>query len=245
MQGWLLPVFQTGGVKPRFLQRFRGPGGALVLLTLVVAMLFWNWKLLLATTVGMLVMVVVYWMHEWDWQVPWSDLRRFLNGSSWQFTLAAGSGGVATLSTYMAASIWMDSDSPWIATGAILQGLGTLVILIMLVWQIVSWQASQKEAQLDQLLTDLTDADPLKRLIAVRQLTRLVTRSQFDSSHHSSVAECLRLLLSQEQETAIRDAVLDSLQALNKVKQLSSGTGLPTAVALKHSAAKASQKLKS
>jgi len=74
----------------------------------------------------------------------------FLNGQS---PVAAVSGGIATLSTYMAASIWIDSDSPWIAAGAILQGLGTLATLILLVWQIISWQASREEAQLDQLLT--------------------------------------------------------------------------------------------
>jgi len=85
--------------------------------------------------------------------------------------------------------------------------LGTLATLILLVWQIISWQASREEAQLDQLLTDLTDADPL-RLIVVRQLTRLVTRTRFEQAHHNTVAEYLRLLLSREQETVIRDAVL-------------------------------------
>jgi len=88
-------------------------------------------------------MVLVYSMQEWDWQVRWSDIRRFLNGSP--VNLAAVSGGIATLSTYMAASIWIDSDSPWIAAGAILQGLGTLATLILLVWQIISWQASREK----------------------------------------------------------------------------------------------------
>jgi len=50
-------------------------------------------------------MVLVYSMQEWDWQVRWSDIRRFLNGSNRQLTPAAVSGGIATLSTYMAASI--------------------------------------------------------------------------------------------------------------------------------------------
>lgn len=237
MQGWSLPAFQIKALKPRILHRFQGPGGWLLGLTVAVAMLFWNWKLLLATVVGVLVMVLVYLMQEWDWQVRWSALRQLLKGSSRQLTLSAGSGGVATLSTYMAISIWIDSDSPWIAAGAIIQGLGTLATLILLVWQIVSWQASREEAQLDQLLTDLTDADPLKRLIAVRQLTRLVTRNRFESSHHSTVADYLRLLVSREKEAVIRDAVFDSLQALDKVQQLSSGTPLSTPAALKRSAA--------
>ncbi len=189
-------------------------------------------------------MVLVYWMQEtWNWQVRWSDLRRFLKGSNRQLTLSAGSGAVATLSTYMAVSIWIDSDSPWIAAGAILQGLGTLLTLILLVWQIIGWQVNRQEAQVDQLLTELTDIDPLKRIIAVRQLTRLLTHAQFEQATQRTVADYLRLLLSREQESVIREAVLDCLQALDKVQQLSLAAVLSTPAALKRSAA-TSQKLK-
>ncbi len=188
-------------------------------------------------------MVLVYWMQEWNWQVHWSDLRRFLKGSNRQLTLAACSGSVATLSTYMAVSIWIDSDSPWIAAGAILQGLGTLFTLILLAWQIISWQVSRQEAQVDQLLTDLTDIDPLKRIIAVRQLTRLLTHAQLDQATQRTVADYLRLLLSREQESVIREAVLDGLLALDKVQQLSLAAVLSTPAALKRSAA-TSQKIK-
>ena len=59
------------------------------------------------------------------------------------------------------------------------------------------------------------DADPLQRLLGVRQLKRLIT--QTDCSEHGIITEYLRLLLSREQETVIRDAVLDSLQILVKV----------------------------
>jgi len=82
--------------------------------------------------------------------VRWSDIRRFLNGSNRQLTLAAVSGGIATLSTYMAASIWIDY-SPWIAAGAILQGLG--ISHFNSAGLANHWLASREEAQLDQLLT--------------------------------------------------------------------------------------------
>jgi hypothetical protein len=157
--------------KQVYLYRFRGPGAGL-----------WSnrhcgnavleWKLLLATGAGVLVMLMVYLMQEWDWQRYWSSLRRYFTGSNQQLTLAVGSGGIATLSTYMAVSIWIDSDSSWIATGAILQGFGTLATLILLVWQILSRQAGRNAVNRDQMLHDLTDGDPLKRLLAVRQLTR-------------------------------------------------------------------------
>lgn len=241
-QRWLFPALPIKALKPQFLYRFQGPGGWLLSLTIAVAMLFWNWKLLVATCVGVLVMVLVYWMQEWDWEVPWADIRSSLHNSNLQLTLAASSGGIATFTTYMTASIWVDSKSHWIATGAILQGLGTIATLILLIWQIVSWQKSREEAQMDDLLTDLTDPDPLKRLIAVRHLTRLVTRTR-DSVQHKTVAEYLRLLLSREQESVIQEAVFDSLQALDKVQQLSPGTLVSMPVALKRSPA-TSQKIK-
>ncbi len=239
MQDWLLLQFQNKALKLQLLHRFRGPGGWLLSLTVAVAMLFWDWRLLLATVMGLAVMILVYWMPNWDWQVHWADIRRFLNSSHSQLTLAAGSGGIATFITYMAASIWIDSDSPWITAGAILQGLGTLTTLIVLVWQIFSWQVSQEETLLDQLLIDLTHADPLKRLIAVRRMTRLVTRTRFDSAHPRTVAESLQLLLNREQEAIIREAVFDSLQALDRVQQLSPSAPLSTSSALKRSGAKA------
>ena len=86
-------------------------------------------------------MLLAYLMQEWDCQIYGSSLRRFFSGFNRQLTLAVGSGGIATLSTYMAVSIWVDSDSPWIAAGAILQGFGTLATLILLVWQIINTQA--------------------------------------------------------------------------------------------------------
>lgn len=221
----------------------QGSGRWLVAVAVVMVMLFWNWKLLLATGTGVLVMLLVYLMQEWDWQVHWSSLQRFFSGSNRQLTLAVGSGGIASFSTYMAVSIWVDSDSPWIAAGAILQGLGTLATLILLVWQIISRQLNRDEANLNHWLTELTQVDPLKRLIAVRQLCALVTDARLEREHRRSVAEYFRLMLNQEPEAAIRDAVLDGLQALESNQQLIKGSQpLKTPVVLKRSAAKVRRK---
>ncbi|TVP64926.1 MAG: hypothetical protein EA343_04465 [Nodularia sp. (in: Bacteria)] len=115
----------------------------------------------------------------------------------------------------MAAAIWVDSKSSWIAAGAIVQGLGTLLTLILLIWQIVSFYGNQQQNKVDQLLVNLTAPDSLKRLIAVRQLTKIIISQGVDSQMQEEVVQCLRLLLSQEPETVIRDAALDSLQALD------------------------------
>ncbi|MFB8791924.1 MAG: hypothetical protein U7123_24530 [Potamolinea sp.] len=220
-------------------QRFRGPGGWLIVLTGVVAMLFWNWKLLLATGAGIFVMLLVYLMQEWDWQLYWSSLRRFFNGSNRQLTIAVASGGIATFSTYMAIAICLESDSSWIATGAILQGFGTLATFILLVWLLISPQESRDEINRDDLLNDLSDPNPVKRLLAVRQLTRSLGSQHLHPSARNVVVECFCLMLSREEESVIRNAVLDGIQALSNNQVLDKGTQpLQLPITLKQSVVK-------
>ncbi|AFY33224.1 hypothetical protein [Calothrix sp. PCC 7507] len=220
LPNWLLPAFKIGSPKQRTFKGFSGSGGILWFLAIALAMLLWNWKLLLALFVGVGVMLLIYSMQEWNWQRRWLEISKFLNSPNRRLVLAIGSGGIATVSTYMASAIWVDSSSSWIAAGAIAQGLGTLLTLILLVWQIINLHASREEGQLDRLLLNLTEVDPLKRLIAVRQLTKLISRQQVDVSVQQDVIECLQLLLSREQEGIIREAAFESLQVLDRLQVL-------------------------
>lgn len=218
---WSLPKFKTkGATKQQTFKRFSGPGGFLGFLTIVVAMFLWNWMLLLALSIGVGIMVLVYSMQEWDWQLHWSTIRKFLNSSNRRLALAVISGGLATVTTYMAAAIWVDSHSSWIAAGAIVQGMGTLLTLILLVWQIVNFYENREEDHLEQLLVNLTEKDPLKRMIALRQLTKVISRKRVDSSVQQDVVECLQLLLSREEEVAIREAAFKSLQACDDLRSV-------------------------
>jgi ABC-type multidrug transport system fused ATPase/permease subunit len=224
---WSLTNFKARATKQRTFKRFSGPGGVLGFLTIVFAMLLWNWKLLLALLIGIGVMLLVYSMQKWDWQRHWSEMRRFLNGPNRRLILAVMSGGIATVSTYMAAAIWVDSNSPWIAATVIMQGLGMVVTLILLVWQIFGLYGNQQEDHLDQLLVNLTESDSLKRLIAVRQLTKLITRKRVDSVVQQNAVECLRLLISKEEEAVIREAAFESLQALDRLENIPSSAVAP------------------
>lgn len=216
---WMLPVFKTVTTKQRNIQRYRGPGGVLSFLTIVVAMLLWNWKLLFASSIGIGAMVSVYSMQKWNWQKHWSELSQFFHQENRRLVVAVLSGGIATLSSYIAASVWVGSQNPWIAAGAILQGVGTLLILILLVWLITNIHDNQQLGDFDQLLVNLTESDPLKRKVAIWQLTKLVKSSDVDASVRKSVRECLQLLLTQEEESLIRDAAFDCLQILQSQSQ--------------------------
>ncbi|MBD2664301.1 hypothetical protein B6N60_01150 [Richelia sinica FACHB-800] len=217
-----VPGMKTGSAKQRHLQRFSEPGLLLGLLTVIVAMLFWNWKLLLALVVGISVMTCAYSLQKWNWQLSWLEIRKFLDSANHRLALAVTSGGIATVVTYMAASIWVDAQSHWIAAGAIVQGIGTILTLVLLVWQIFSLNGKREEDYLEQLLHNLTAPDPLKRLVAVRQLTKYLSRPQVDTAIQQDVIECLQLLLTQEEEEVIRQAALNSLQILTDTEILSS-----------------------
>ncbi|HEY9295939.1 MAG TPA: hypothetical protein VIQ31_06125 [Phormidium sp.] len=217
-----LPEFQS-----RAFKSFSGKQSSSLkfwLLGLIVAltMMFSNWKLLLATTIGVLTMWLVYQLQFGNWQSYWSNLRRLLAGANRQLAVAVISGGFATLCSYVAIAIGADAQSSWITVGILLQALGTLAILGLLVWQIVAQQTKPDQTKLDQMLADLTHADPLKRLIAVRYLTSSVKR--FDSTNKIWITDYFRLMLSREEEAIIRDAVLDSLRLLENYPSLGEAT---------------------
>jgi membrane protein implicated in regulation of membrane protease activity len=222
-----LPEIKTGSPKQQKFKRLFEPGIILGLLTIIVAMLFWNWKLLLALAVGIGVMLIAYSIPKWNWQINWLEIRKFINSANSRLALAVVSGGFATLITYMAAAIWVDSPSLWIAFGTIFQGLGTLLTLVLLVWQIFNFQEHREEEYIQQLLNNLTETDPLKRLLAVRQITKFISRKQVDDSVKKDVVNCLQLILSKEEEEVIREAVFNSLQTLDGLEKLATNNAKP------------------
>jgi hypothetical protein len=191
------------------------PPGWLLGVSFVTAMLLWNWQLLLATAAGVSVMLLVYFMQKWDWQVHWSSLRRLFSGTNRQLTVAVGSGGIAAFSTFMAVSVWTELKSPWMAAGAILQGFGTLATVGLLLWQSTHRQINRQEVRLNQMLAHLTDSDPLKRLIAVRQLSKSYQNRELDPEARRTVADYFCLMLSRESEPVVRDGILEGLQILD------------------------------
>lgn len=206
-----------------------------------------NEKLLLSTSLGILVMILVYRMQEWDWQVSLREFYRFWAGWNRRLTLAVGCGGLATLTAYTTVSIWVDSEQPLIASSLILQNLGIFAVIGLLVWQMISQKTGQQQTELEKYFTGLTDADPMRRLIAVRQITRYLsnyklnkidsasqkllansTNSRMITSVNSSlvtrsqIVDCFHLMLIRESEPIVRNAVLDCLQILDDLPKKSS-----------------------
>lgn len=204
------------------LERLSGAKTWVAVFTVTAVWGWWNGQLLSSTIAGIAAMVLVYEAGSWNWELVRSKSEQFWDGPNRRLVLAVGSGGIATLGTYISFGIWADSQSHWMAVSAILQNLGTIALVALLLRQALHRRASKEEAVLDRILADLTAPDPVKRLIAVRQITNLVNdpgwgrqnslKSSIATSH---TAECFRLMLAREPEAVVRNALLESLQALD------------------------------
>ena len=215
-----LAELQLGAESPLSLQRFSNANGWAFLLPLALLLLFLHWKLLLAVLLGALTMAVVYLWQEQNWQPQWAQLLRRISTANQRVLIAVGSGSLATFSSYLAIAIWSETNSPWVATGALLQGLGTFITLLLVSSRVLQPTSSNEVSSFEQILTDLTHSDRVKRLIAIRQLQRLATVNILDPLQQKTAVDCLRLLASREREPILRAAIFDSLQAVDQTQQL-------------------------
>ena len=183
---------------------------------LAIATLLWslNWKLFLATVAGIGSMCGCYLWQNPYWQRYCKQWQKFLVGSSRQLMLAVGSGGTGAFLVYMAASIWADADNQWLATGAILQGCTSLLTLLVLLWSL-GQKNNNAEAKFDRLVDDLGHSNSLKRLVAIRKLTRLLHDNSLGSSQYAQSLEYFYLMLSEPQLPAVKNALLESINILD------------------------------
>lgn len=210
-------------------QQIKAMQGWLIATAGLLALLLWNWQLVLALAAGLLVLLLVYLGQTGYWKLPAIDWQRLWNRSNRPLTLALLSGGLTALGLYSTIAIWRESGGSWLAGGLILQGLGTVAILLLLGWQATLQQRAgqtQEHGRVDRLMADLTDSDPVKRLLAVRRLAQWTSSATADSPDTlppAHLVECFRLMLNRETEPAVCSALLDSLQLLGRSAQLQAG----------------------
>lgn len=176
-----------------------------------------NWKLLLSTSVGIGSMSLCYLAQNSHWQRYCQQWRGFLIGSNRQLAIAVSAGASGAFATYLAASVWADAENHWLATGSILQGFISLVTLGLLLWSLRS-RTSFQETKLDRLLEDLSHSNRLKRLVAIRQLTRLLVTNRLPSDHYYQTVEYFQVMLCEPQPPTIKNALLESLELLGSYR---------------------------
>ncbi|MGV2830170.1 ATP synthase subunit I [Myxosarcina sp. GI1(2024)] len=196
------------------LQQGQKTGGWVGSLLAIALMWWWNWKLLLATGVGIGMMLLAFLVQARSWQQHWARWQRVLSGLNRKLIVAVSSGSFAAFGIYLAACIWANSENRWLAVGCILEGFASLITLLLLVWSVAGNQERYREDKWEKLEADLTHSQPLKRLIAIRQLTRLLRTKGLPPECSRHCSEYYRLMLSQNQVPIVRQALIDSLEQL-------------------------------
>lgn len=214
--------------------------GWLLCVAIGLLLLIWNWQLVVSSGVGLGALVAVYLIHQGQWRLPiewqllWLPARR-------PVTLAVLSGIVVSVCTYVSIAVWRETQGSWVAKAMLLQGAASLAILLLLAWQTIeryvhptsvyaSANAERPDPRtVERLLSELSDADALKRLMAVRRLTGWVQQSSGVPSTDRNaaiagmsaplsvthLADCFRLMLNRETDPAVCRALLDSLHQLH------------------------------
>lgn len=180
-------------------------------------------KLLVSTALGIVVTGLIYRLQGND--------QRLWQGWKHQLTFLLLSGGLTTFSVYVSTGIWLEAEQPWLASGLLLQNIGLVGIISFLAWQMQLVKAKTPGDDLTVLLDQLTFDDPLKRLIAVRQVRDYVLSGKLSSGKLSNkgdlptrlsqplsmskshVVDCFRVMLSKENDPLVKEAILESLQA--------------------------------
>lgn len=219
---------QLGGTSPSSQGKSRGWqsarhfslgswGSWLLGLSAITLLFLWHWQLLIATVTGIGAMALLYFGQQWNWQQQLRNWQYFLKGFNRQLLIAVGGGSIAALGSYLITIVLTDSDNPGIAIATILQGCGTLLTLALILWQLLH-RPQANEMKFEAKLQALTHPQPLQRLMAVRQLTQWATRKSFRSIDRQQIVEYFRLMLTQEKESMIQDALWESLQTLDKIQ---------------------------
>jgi hypothetical protein len=197
---------------PQVRRLFRSGNWILVLSGLSL-LVFVDGRLVLSLGAGVTMMALVYLSQDGHWKLPEAKLEKLWETVNQPLVLSAAGGAAAMLGTYLAASMWAEATSPAVATGAVLQGFGTLVTLLLLSGNWVGRRQQQARADYAQALQDLTASDALKRLIAVRQLGNVATEQP---NRIAEISDYCYLLLQREPEATVRDAAMDVLQQIGQ-----------------------------
>ncbi len=188
---------------------FAGVGGLLLL--------FWNAKLAISTGAGMGTMMLLYLLQDPQWRkekLPalTQQLQLQLEGVNQPFLWSAIGGGGAAFLSYLTIAVWTETDSHWLATGILLQGLLTCVVLGLGIRQLWNPQAEAVETlEFSHWVEKLSHEDPVARLLAVRQLPPIAKTL----AQQKELLEYFQLMVSHEPEAIVREAVWQALENLS------------------------------
>ncbi len=186
-----------------------------------VLLLVWNWQLIAATSIGIFVMIAVYVMQDWNWNVILWRLQKFLQSPYRHLPLSVASGTVTVLLTYTILAIWSNQENHWLGFANILQLGAILGIFAILVRQAFSQWLQRQQNNFDQLISQLTAnndlTDDLSRLMAIKQINQYVQENQLPTAQEKAIADYCQVLLNRETEPTTREAIFETLESLQSI----------------------------
>ncbi|MGD1901281.1 MAG: hypothetical protein ACFB9N_03485 [Geitlerinemataceae cyanobacterium] len=189
-------------------------GGWWLALAFALVLMMWHPTLLLAVLAGAGTMAGVYMAATSGKKIDWVAVSRLGDRLRQPVLLAIGSGAAVSLLVYLSVAIWNSTANHWMASGFIAQGVATLAVLVLLVWQTLVRLTGRDRVELTPILLQIADENELKRAIAIQQIGQWIEQRRLDRAERKSVSACLQYLLTRETDEAIRDAALDVLGAI-------------------------------
>jgi len=201
--------------------RFRGLP-PIVAVSIIFALIAWNWQFTLAVGLGAIVTVLLYKAQLQPWQNYLQDwlqdglqrFQTFLDSPQRALILSLLGGGLTAWGTYATTAVWQDLHSLWAASGFALEGIGLVVLLGWLLLQGVQGNRQTQDQSIDQILQILMEPDPLQRLRGIHQADRLLHRSSLSLEQVQILLNGLTLLVQQEPITEVRNTALDTIDRL-------------------------------
>ncbi|MDX2273360.1 MAG: hypothetical protein NW237_15610 [Cyanobacteriota bacterium] len=204
----------------------------LFIIVTALALLLWHWRLGLSILSGSLVMMGIHFWQVGEGQQQWRRLKQFIGNGRTPVVGAVAGGAVATLGTYTMASMWAEAEQRWLTTGAMVQGIATLMVLGLLLWEWAQRRQQQTASLFERYLADIASPDAFKRLLGVRRLQSLIQQADRDPDQTRLAVDYLRLALDQESVAVVREAMLEALQGWGILRRLDA-QGQPTEVTRK------------
>jgi hypothetical protein len=177
-------------------------------------LLVWNWQLIAATSAGIAAMTAIYLMQDWNWNTILWRVHKFFQSPYRYLPLSVASGTVTVFLTYTLLALWSNQENHWLASASILQLGATLTVLVLLIRQNFNQWFQRQQNNFDQLITQLTVNDDIARLIAIKQITQYVQTNRLPAAQEKAIADYCNLLLNRETEITTREALFETLEAL-------------------------------
>lgn len=163
-------------------------------------------KLILATSVFTATILFTSQLKHLKWNYYYRDIQKLLTPQNKQLILSVSSAGILGISTYLIFNIWTEIDNKWLAFGIIWQFIFSSIPLGFFWWKLSQKSTSKIQnlsKNFSELIQELNNDAPLKRLWAINEIIKLWETDQLTLEEITQTQEYFSLLIDLETETII------------------------------------------